>query len=170
MDKMFDVGKIVNTHGVRGEVRVIKMTDYDERFSVGSSLYLVKENELPVKVTIAGHRVHKQFDLIHFEGLTTINDVEHFKDAYLKINEKQLPHLKKGEFFHHDIIGCQMQTTDGDHLGTITSILSPGANDVWVVEQSSGKELLIPYIKEVVKSVDIEEKKVMIELMEGLLD
>lgn len=170
MEQMFDVGKIVNTHGVRGEVRVIKMTDYSDRFNIGNSLYIVQENELPVEVTIAGHRVHKQFELIHFEGLTNINDVEHFKGAYLKVSENQLPHLDKGEFYYHDIIGCEMYTTDGDNLGTITSILSPGANDVWVVEQPSGKELLIPYIREVVKSVDIEEKEVMIELMEGLLD
>lgn len=170
MKKMYDVGRIVNTHGVRGEVRVIRITDFEERFAVGGKVYLVKDNNEPVELKIAGHRQHKQFDLLLFEGYNNINEVESFKDAYLRITEDQLFTLPEGEYYHHEIIDCEMFTTDGEKIGIITAILSPGANDVWVVEQGNGEEALIPFIKDVVKQIDIKAKKVVIELMEGLLD
>lgn len=169
-NKLYTVGKIVNTHGVQGEVRVIKMSDYEDRFGVGGTLYLVRENMNPLKLIIAGHRTHKQFDLIKFEELNNINDVEVFKNAYLKVKEEQLPELAENEYYYHEIIGCHMYTTEGEKIGVISSVLSPGANDVWIVERPKGKDVLIPYIKDVVKKVDVTEKKVIIELMEGLLD
>lgn len=169
-DKMYDVGKIVNTHGVRGEVRVIRITDFDDRFQVGNTLYLIKDNEQPRHLIIAGHRTHKQFDLLHFEGLDNINDVEHFKGAHLKIKEEQLTKLNEGEYYHHEIIGCDVHTISGEMIGVIKDVLSPGANDVWVIKPAKGKDILIPYIKSVVKVVDVTEKKVTIDPMEGLLD
>ena len=169
-EKMFDVGKIVNTHGVRGEVRVFRITDFEERFNIGETLYLVRDHQPVRKLIIDGYRKHKQFDLLHFEGLDNINDVEHFKGAYLKIKEDQLTELAEGEYYHYEIIGCEMYTTAGEKLGVIGDILSPGANDVWVVKREKGKDVLIPFIKDVVKEIDVSEKKVVIELMEGLLD
>ena len=157
-NEMYDVGKIVNTHGVRGEVRVIRITDFDDRFEVGNTLYLIKENEQHRKLIIADHRTHKQFDLLLFEGLDNINDVEHFKGAHLKIKEEQLTDLNEGEYYHHEIIGCDMFTVSGEKIGTIKEVLSPGANDVWIVKQAKGKDILIPYIKDVVKEVDITRK------------
>lgn len=169
-DKMYDVGKIVNTHGIHGELRVIRITDFEERFRPGESLYLVKNNQAPLPLTIAGHRTHKQFDLVHFEGFDNINEVEHFKGGHLKVKEEALLELTDGEYYHHEIIGCAVFTTDHEFLGTISDILSPGANDVWVINQETGKEILIPYITDVVKKVNVLEKKVMIKLLEGLLD
>lgn len=168
--KMFVVGKVVNTHGVHGEVRVVRITDNEDRFRAGNTLYLVKNNEDAIKLTISGHRIHKQFDLLRFKEFNNINDVEHLKDATLQVKEEQLPPLQGNEFYVHEIIGCQMYTTEGDEIGIIESVLSPGANDVWVVKRPNGKEALIPYIKDVVKKVEIKEKLVIIELMEGLLD
>lgn len=168
--KLYTVGKIVNTHGVQGEVRVIKMSDYEDRFEVGGTLYLIRDNMDPLHLTIVGHRIHKQFDLIKFDKLSNINDVESFKNGYLKVKEEQLPELAENEFYYHEIIGCYMYTTEGDKIGVISSVLSPGANDVWIVERPKGKDVLIPYIKDVVKNVDVTEKKVIIEVMEGLLD
>lgn len=169
-EEMFDVGKIVNTHGVRGEVRVIRITDFEERFAIGETLYLIKDNDKPQPLIIDGHRKHKQFDLLHFEGLDNINDVQHFKEAHLKIKKEQLTALAEGEYYHYEIIDCVMYTMSGEEVGTITDVLSPGANDVWVVKSIKGTEILIPFIQSVVKEISIEEKKVMIEPMEGLLD
>lgn len=169
-EEMFDVGKIVNTHGVRGEVRVFRITDFEERFNIGETLYLVRDHQPVRELIIDGHRKHKQFDLLHFEGLDHINDVEHFKGAHLKIKEDQLTELAEGEYYHYEIIDCVMYTTTGEKLGIIIDILSPGANDVWVVKREKGKDVLIPFIKDVVKEINISEKKVVIELMEGLLD
>lgn len=171
MDKnMYEIGKIVNTHGVQGEVRVIRITDFEERFSVGSTVYLVKNNEEPIPLIILRHRKHKKFDLLKFEGLNNINDVLHFKDSLLKIKEEQLTELPEGEYYHHEIVGCDMFTIEGDKLGVITEVLVPGANDVFVVKQPSGKEVLIPFIDDVVKNIDVENKKIIIEVMKGLLD
>lgn len=167
---MFDVGKIVNTHGVRGEVKVKRITDFEDRFAVGSMLYITLEDQNSLELEIDGHRQHQQFDLLHFKGYDNINDVELFKGAYLKIKEEQLTPLAEGEYYYHEIIGCEMYTTSGEKIGEITSILSPGANDVWVIERPNGKEALIPFIKDVVKDVNVGSKKVTIELMEGLLD
>lgn len=167
---MFDVGKIVNTHGIRGEVKVQRITDFEERFHVGSTLYFVKNQEPPLKLTVASHRKHKSFDLLQFENLAEINDVEDFKNGMLKIKKEQLHELPKGEYYHHEIIGCVIYTTTGELLGVITEILSPGANDVWVIKQEKGRDILIPFIDEVVKKVDINEKKVTMKWMEGLLD
>ncbi|MDQ0245659.1 16S rRNA processing protein RimM [Bacillus fengqiuensis] len=172
MEKWFNVGKIVNTHGVRGEVRVISKTDFaEERYTPGNKLYIFKERDTePLEVTVASHRQHKSFDLLTFEGYHNINEVEQFKDSLIKIPESQLEELEEGEFYYHEIIGCSVATEEGEEVGKIKEILSPGANDVWVIQRKSGKDLLIPYIEEVVKEIDIENKQVKIRVMEGLLD
>ena len=167
---MFLIGKIVNTHGIRGEVRVEQITDFSERFAVGNQVYIVPKNQPPIPVTIASHRLHKQYHLLRFEGFDHIDDVEPFKQADLKITEEDLSDLPEGEYYYHEIIGCQMYTTNEDYIGVVVDIFPTGANDVWVIERENGKEALIPYIQEVVKEIDLSTKKIYIELMEGLLD
>jgi 16S rRNA processing protein RimM len=171
MEKWFNVGKIVNTHGIRGEVRVVSRTDFPEqRYKSGNQLYLFLPNaDEPQELTVKTHRTHKNFDLLTFEGYENINLVEKFRDGILKVPESQLAQLEEEEFYYHEIIGCVVATTSGVELGKITEILSPGANDVWVVKGKGGKEILIPYIHDVVKKVDVKEKVVLIEPMEGLL-
>ncbi|MBC1533086.1 ribosome maturation factor RimM [Listeria seeligeri] len=172
MEKMYNVGKIVNTHGLIGEIRVIATTDFaDERFQVGNTVYLFEKNSMkPEKLIIRSHRKHKNFDLLMFEGFTGIHQVERMKEGTLKITEKQLIDLEENEYYFHEIIGCAVVTTDGEELGEITEILTPGANDVWVVKGKDKKEKLIPYIADVVKEINISDKKITIEVMEGLLD
>ncbi|WP_338135621.1 ribosome maturation factor RimM [Anoxybacillus flavithermus] len=169
--KWFHVGKIVNTHGIRGEVRVISRTDFaEERYKIGNVLYIFMENKPPVEVKVASHRVHKSFDLLTFEGYDNINLVEPFKGAMIKIPETQLQPLNEGEYYFHEIIGCTVVTEDAEPIGEIKEILTPGANDVWVVKRKKGGDVLIPYIDDVVKQVDVENKTITIHVMEGLLD
>lgn len=170
-EKMFNVGKIINTHGIRGEVKVLRISDFEDRFTVGNTLYIEKEQGMQViPIIIDGHRTHKNFDLLHFKDFHTINDVEPLKGTYLKISEQQLTDLPENEYYYYEIIDCTVYTTNGEHLGTIKEILSPGANDVWVVKSKQGKDILIPYIKDIVIQIDVPTKKVVIEPMEGLLD
>jgi 16S rRNA processing protein RimM len=171
MTEWLNVGKIVNTHGIRGEVRVISRTDFpEERYKKGKTLYVAKENGDMAPVTISAHRKHKQFDLLTFEGFPNINDVEQFKGLLLKVPASEEVELEEGEFFYHQIIGCSVFSDEGEELGKIKEILSPGANDVWVIKRKGfGSDILIPYIPSVVKSVDINEKKVVITVLEGLL-
>lgn len=167
---MFIVGEIINTQGIKGEVKVKRITDFEERFHVGSTVYVQMDKNDVKPLRIERFRTHKRHDIIKFEGYDSINDVEHFKGKKLYIKEDQLTELEAGEYYYHEIIGCKMYTLEGAYIGEIESILSPGANDVWVVKDEHGKELLIPYIDPVVKKVDVKNKLVHIEVMEGLLD
>lgn len=171
VENWFNVGKIVNTHGINGEVRVISRTDFvEERYKKGNSLFLFLPNaSKALELKVKAHRTHKNFDLLTFEGYENINQVEAFKDGILKVPETQLKKLPKDEFYFYEIIGCAVITDDGEEIGKITEILTPGANDVWVVKGKGGKEQLIPYIEDVVKEINIQEKKIIITPLEGLL-
>lgn len=170
MPKFFNVGKIVNTQGLRGEVRVISSTDFpEERYQKGSTLFIDLDSKQMIEVIVSSHRLHKNFHLLTFEGYNNINDVEKFKGKQLKIAEGQLSDLANDEFYYHEIIGCEVFTEEGTKLGEIKEILSPGANDVWVVKRTGEKDLLLPYIEPVVKEVDVSSKKVTVHLMEGLI-
>ena len=173
MLEYFHVGKIVNTHGLTGEVRVISITDFpDERYKKGNILYIFPEGSKEgVKVTIKTHRKHKNFDLLSFEQFKNIHDVEKYKGSILKVSKDQLKQLDEGEFYYHELIGCKVYNEKDVLLGEVKEILSPGANDVWVVKRKEkGKDILIPYIPLVVKSVDVKAKKILIEEIEGLIE
>ncbi|KQU18516.1 16S rRNA processing protein RimM [Bacillus sp. Leaf13] len=172
MENWFNVGKIVNTHGLLGEVRVISSTDFPEkRFKVGNTLYLFRETEKkPLPLIIRSHRNHKNFNLLTFENYYNVGQVEAFRNGVLKIKEAQLGKLDEGEFYFHEIIGCSVFTDEGVEIGEIIEVLTPGANDVWVIKKAGSKDILIPYIDQIVKEVEISAKKVIITPMEGLLD
>lgn len=173
MTSWFIVGKIVNTHGIKGEVRVISSTDFaEERYAVGTELMIKHEGELKeTEVTIRNHRRHKNFDLLQFEGYHSLNDVEKFKGATLYVHEELHEQLEEHEFYYHEIIGCTVVTEEGVELGKVKEIIETGANDVWVVQRKDGgKDVLLPYIEDVIKEVDIDEKTIQIHVMEGLIE
>ena len=163
------VGKIVNTHALQGEVRVVSHSDFkNERFKVGAELFIDWGGEyLPVEVK--SHRVNKSFDLLKFVGMSHINDVEKYKGCELLVDATDLSELDDQEFYFHEILGCQVKTTDGAVLGEIIDIIQTGANDVWTVKRKGEKDALIPYIENVVKDVNVQEKVVTVELIEGLI-
>ncbi|MBE1553486.1 ribosome maturation factor RimM [Sporosarcina limicola] len=167
----FNVGTIVNTHGIRGEVRVISRTHFpEERYTVGNKLALfMPESKAPIYLTVASHRQHKTFDLLTFENHPNLNDVEKYRNGIFKISEDKLGELDEGEFYYHEIIGCAVVTTGGIDIGKVTEILETGANDVWTVTPEKGKPQYIPYIDEIVIEVDIDNKRIVIDPMEGLL-
>lgn len=172
MTNWYRVGKIVNTQGIKGELRIISSTDFpEERYKKGATLYIehpsLKE-KLPV--TVQSHRLHKNFHLLKFEGYSNINDVEKFKGGELYIPEEDLQELDEGEYYYHEIIGCDVFTEEGELIGKVKEILSPGANDVWVVKRKGKKDVLIPYIESVVKDVNPKEKKITIHVIEGLIE
>lgn len=168
----FNVGRIVNTHGIRGEVRVLSTTDFEEeRFVVGNKLAAFKKDDKkPTWVTIESMRRHKNFILLTFEGMHNINLVEPFKEGMLKVTKDQMSDelLAENEYFFHDIIGCSVVSEEGETIGTVIDILQTGANDVWVVKGAK-KEHYIPYIEDIVKGIKVDEKKIVIHVMEGLL-
>ena len=167
----FNVGKIVNTQGLQGEMRVLSVTDFaEERFKKGNTLSLFdKKDQFVMDVEIASHRKVKNFDIIKFKGMYHINDIEKFRDFTLKVREEDLTDLEDGEFYYHEIIGLEVYENDV-LLGTIKEILQPGANDVWVVKRKGKRDLLLPYIPPVVLRIDIEQGRVDVEIPEGLDD
>ena len=163
------VGKIVNTHALQGEVKVVSNSDFKEdRFKKGSTL-VIDFNWEYVEVVVATHRVHKGADLLKFKHLNSINDVEKYKGCALLVSTDDLEELEENEFYYFEIIGCEVVTTDGEKIGEISEILETGANDVWVVKRQGQKDALIPYIEDVVKDVNIDAKTVPIQVLEGLL-
>ena len=167
----FNVGKIVNTQGLQGEMRVLSVTDFaEERFKKGNKLALFdKKDQFVMDVEISSHRKAKNFDIIKFKGMYHINDIEKFRDFSLKVAEEDLTDLEDGEFYYHEIIGLEVYENDV-LLGTIKEILQPGANDVWVVKRKGKRDLLLPYIPPVVLGIDIEQGRVDVEIPEGLDD
>lgn len=171
MTEYLNVGKIVNTHGIRGEVRVISQTDFAlERYQPGKMLMLFRENQAPLTVTIDTYRRHKNFDLLSFEGYPSINQVESFRDGILKVAKEDRIELAENEFYYYEIIGAEVVTEEGKVIGKVKEILSPGANDVWVVQRKGKKDALLPYIDSVIKEVDVTAQKIIVEIPEGLLD
>ena len=155
----YNVGKIVNTQGLQGELRVLSVTDFaDERFKKKSLLALFDDKDNYI------------MDVeVKFKGLYHINDVEKYKGCSLKVAEENLTDLDDGEFYYHEIIGLDVY--EGNTLiGQVKEILQPGANDVWVVKRKGKKDLLLPYIPPVVLDVDVAAGRIEVELMEGLDD
>ncbi|MCM3782989.1 ribosome maturation factor RimM [Neobacillus mesonae] len=169
MSQYFNVGKIVNTHGIRGELKVLPLTDFpEERFDKGSKLVIdTGEGHIPVIVESA--RLHKNMYVVRLQGYGNINEVEKYKGTMLKVSSEYQTELGNDEFYFHQIVGCEVVTDEGETLGTIKEILTPGANDVWVVKTKEGKEILLPYIDEVILHVDVPNQKVTVHLMEGLV-
>lgn len=166
----YTVGKLVNTQGLKGEVRVVSTTDFpDKRFKKGKTLLLFHPTlARPLEVKVATRRQHKEFELLTFEGFDSIEAVEKYKGGELKVSEEELIPNRDGEFYIHQLIGCEVVTDAGEELGKLTEVLQPGANDVWVVKGKRG-EILLPYIDDCIKQVDIENKRIVCHLMEGLL-
>ncbi len=167
------VGRIVGTHGIRGEVRVQLSTDFPEvRFAPGSRLILLLPGkQMPVEVTVEKSRPHKSVYLLKFQEWDNINQAEPFKKGLLAVTkENRVPvDEEEGEYYFYQIVGLTVMTTDGKEIGQVKEILTLPANDVWVVRSAeTGKEVLIPYISEIVKNVDLSQKRVTIEWMEGL--
>ncbi|GAA6236996.1 ribosome maturation factor RimM [Apilactobacillus micheneri] len=169
----YNIGKIVNTQGIKGEVRVTSITDFPKkRFKVGNVVYAFLNNGDKEKLIIDSARKHKNFILLHFEGKPTINDVEYLKPSSLKISEDQqdAKDLKPGEYFYHQIIGLDVIDINDEYIGKIKDIMSLGPNDVWVVERKDKEDLLLPKIDQVIKKVDLENSNIIVEVPGGLDD
>lgn len=172
MTEYLNVGKIVNTQGLKGEVRVISQTDFPElRYKKGTPLMLFQEKKEPIELVIKSHRKHKNFDIVSFEDHPNINDVEKYREGILKVAKDTLTELPQDEFYYHEIIGLTVIDKETkEEIGKIKEILSPGANDVWVVQRVKKKDVLLPYIDSVVKLVDKENGIVEVDIPEGLID
>ncbi|MBR3808329.1 MAG: 16S rRNA processing protein RimM [Lachnospiraceae bacterium] len=169
MKERLQVGVISSTHGVRGEVKVFPTTDDMTRFKKLKEVILVTEKtEKVLKITSV--KFFKQFAILKFDGIDTLNDVEVYKGASLFVDRKNAVKLEKDEYFIADLIDLTVVDESGNKLGTLIDVMKTGANDVYIVKNDEEKELLFPAIKECVLDIDFKEKKMTVHVMDGLLD
>ncbi|MCD8010909.1 MAG: ribosome maturation factor RimM [Lachnospiraceae bacterium] len=168
MEQFFQVGVYTNTHGVRGEIKVFPTTDDPKRFRRLKQVIL-RTSKQEMTLEIESVRFSKQMVLLKFKGIDNINDIERYKGSGLFVPREQAVPLKKDEYFIADLIGITVFTEDGAELGRLSEVLQTGANDVYVV-QTGERELLLPAIADCVQSVDVEAGRMVVHLMEGLLD
>lgn len=159
------IGTIVAPFGIKGEVKVRIETDFPERFLSLKEVWL-KPVTGPGGITqIESVRFHKSGALVKFQGCGDRNGSEELRGAELRIDRSQLKVLDADQFYVHDILGLDVYTTDGEHLGQVTEVLNGPANDVYVTPRA-----MIPAIKQVVREIDLNGHKIVIEPIEGLLE
>ncbi len=168
MEEMLKVGVIVSTHGVRGEVKVFPTTDDPARFK-GLKEVMLDAGKETIPLEIENVKFFKQFVILKFKGIDNINDIERYRKCPLMVTRENAVALGEGEYFVADMIGMETVTEDGERFGTLKDVLRTGANDVYVIESAKHGEVLIPAIKECVLNVDIEERRMRIHLMDGLI-
>ncbi len=162
------VGVITQTHGIRGEVKVFPTTDDASRFKKLKEVIMDNGKER-LNMEIEGVKFFKQYAIIKFKGYDSINDIEKYKNAKLFVTRDKAVRLKKDEYFIADLVEMEVVTEDGGHFGIMKDVMVTGANDVYVVEREDGAEVLLPAIKECVKSIDMEQGKITVHIMDGLI-
>lgn len=168
MEDKFRVGVIANTHGIRGEVKVFPTTDDPQRYRDLKKVLLDTGREF-ITLEIASVRFHKNLVIVKFKGIDNINDIEKYKGKDLYVLREDAVPLEEGEYYIADIIGASVVTEDGKSFGTLKDVLETGANLVYVVEHQ-GKEVLLPVIPDCVKEVNVEEQRITVEILKGLLE
>lgn len=167
MEQLLEIGQIVNTYGIKGFVKVVPYTDDVTRFEQLKTVYIDTKQNLE-EHTIEEVKYSKNVVLLKFKGIDDINQVEKYRNCYLKIDRKDAVKLPENTYFITDLIGLEVYSDEQVLLGKIEDIFSTGSNDVYVVKNELGKQLLLPAIKEVVKNIDIENSKIIVHLISGL--
>lgn len=160
------VGKIVNTHGIRGEIKLYPYTDDIERFSDLETIYIGSE-KLPAE--IENVKYNKNMVLLKLKEFNNINEVLKFKEELVFIDEIDKVELSEDDYFIYQLIDCEVFDLDGKHLGYVEDVLQNSSNDVYIIKDKE-KEYLIPAIKEFIKEVNILEKRIVIDPIEGMIE
>ncbi len=164
----FEIGQIVNHFGIKGMVKVNPFTDDISKFKSLKSIYIEKDKKL-TQVEIEEVKFSKNQVLLKIKGINTIEEAENYRGYYLKIAREDAKKLPKNTYFIADLIDLPVYTDEGILLGNVNDIYNSGANDIYVIKASDGKQILLPAIKEVIKEVDLEQEKIIVHLIKGLL-
>jgi 16S rRNA processing protein RimM len=169
------VGKIINTHGVKGEVKIMPLTDNRERFDLLKTVINVTKDSVTEKdvldskkLTIENVKYQNEKIIIKFQEINNVEEAISLKESFLVISREDAVKLPENTYFICDLIGCEVTDTKRGFLGNITNIIETGSNDVYIVRNNKREETLVPALKTVVKSVNIEDKKIVVEMPEGL--
>ena len=160
------VGRIARAHGVRGEVAVLPLTQVGSRFERGSRLLASEGEDRPM--VVSSSRPHRDRMLVFFEGIKDRDAAEALQGTYLFVPASAVPPLPEGEFWPHELIGCEVVTDGGMPLGRLREVIHTPANDVWSVQGDDGTEVLVPALKDVVRDVDVGARRVVVREVPGL--
>lgn len=169
MQEYLEVGKIVNTHGVKGELKVIPLTDDPEKRYKKLKWVFIDKNSGLEKYTIESVKFSKRLAIVKFEEINDMTAAEGMINLFMKVDRKNAVKLPADSFFIADLIDCEVFDERGEKLGVLKDVLQTGSNDVYVVE-GTNRQILIPALKSVVKEVAVENKRMTVELPEGLMD
>ena len=164
--KKYRIGKIVKTHGLKGEMKVYSFTDYPERFAEIDYLYM---HESDKKYFIENIKYQKNMAILKIKGIDTIEEAENLIDTTLYIDQANLRELDEDEYMIADLVGMDVVLTTGETIGKVTDVLQYTANDIYVVHSESGDEYLIPAVKEFVPEINMSTKTITVNPVEGLL-
>ncbi len=165
----FEIGQIVNHFGIKGMVKVNPFTEDISKFKELKTIFL-EQNKILIEVEIEEVKYSKNQVLLKIKGINTIGEAEKYRGCYLKILRKDAKKLPKDTYFIADLIGNAVYTDDGILLGKVQDIYNSGANDIYVIKDSTtGKQILLPAIREVIKNIDIEQEKIIVHLIKGLI-
>lgn len=162
------VGKIINTHGIKGEVKVFPLTNDIKRFDFLDYAYIGEEKTL---IYLEKAKYHKNFAILKFKGYEDINDIEKFKNNFIYVDENEKIVLPDNHFFIYELIDSKVYDMEMNLIGSLIDIIQSSSNDVYVIrDKENKKEYLIPGVKEFVKEIDVEKKKIMIDPIEGMIE
>lgn len=164
--EFLEVGKIINTHGLRGDVKVIPWTDMPEDFEEIPVVYIRKKNDNE-QLTVSKIKYQKNNLIVKFKELNDINQAEKYKGLVLYANREDLWELEEGVYYIADLIGLDVYDESGK-IGVLSDVFNTGANDIYEVRREGKKNLLLPVIDEVVREIDLENKRITVHVMEGL--
>ena len=166
--KNLEVGQIVNTFGIKGFVKVNPWVNDVMRFEKLKKVYIIIRNEHK-ELEIEEVKYHKNQVLLKFKGIDTIEQAEIIRNAIIELDRENAIPLEKGEYFIADLLDSEVFTEEGEKLGILDDIYNTGSKDIYVVKNELGKNILLPGIKDVIKEVDVENKKIIVHLLKGLV-
>lgn len=164
----FELGQIVNHFGIKGMVKVNPFTDDISQFETLEFILVEKAGKL-LKMQIEETKYSKSQVLLRLKGIETVEEAEKYRGCYIKIARKDAKKLPKDTYFIADLIGLQVYTDENVLLGKVEDIYNAGANDIYVVKSEDGKQILLPGISEVLKQIDLEQEKITVHLIKGLV-
>ena len=166
--KNLEIGQIVNTFGIKGIVKVNPWVNDVTRFDDLKKVYIKIRKSLK-ELEIEEVKYHKNQVLLKFKGIETVEQAEILRNAIIEIDRKDAIPLEEGEYFIADLLESEVYTDEGEKLGILEDIFNTGSNDIYVVKNELGKSILLPRIKDVFKKIDVENKKIIVHLIEGLI-
>jgi 16S rRNA processing protein RimM len=163
------VGKVIRPHGLDGSLRIRSYAQSAESFLDAGNVFLKSDKDEMCECKVSSVKPYKNVFLMRLEGLQSLEEAERYRGADILIRKDLLEQKDEEEYFWFELIGLEVFLNSGRYLGKLTDIIPTGSNDIYVVKKGR-KEVLIPAIYEVVDEIDLENKKIIISEMEGLLD